>query len=118
MSSSTSRVLVCGGRAFHGPLLVKRVLDSLQPRLIIHGGARGADTLAGEYAEKTGTPCMAFPAPWSSKGRAAGPIRNAWMLEFGRPDLVVAFPGGRGTEDMVTKAERAGIRVMRVKDDG
>lgn len=45
-------------------------------------------------------------------------LQPRWMLEFGRPDLVVAFPGGRGTEDMVTKAERAGIRVLRVEDDG
>lgn len=31
-----------------------------------------------------------------------------------RPDLVVAFPGGRGTADMVRRATAAGIEVIRV----
>ena len=30
------------------------------------------------------------------------------------PDLVVAFPGGRGTADMVGAAERRGVRVMKI----
>jgi hypothetical protein len=55
-----------------------------------------------------------FPAQWDRYGEAAGPIRNAWMLEFGKPDLVVAFPGGRGTADMISKARKAGIEVCEV----
>jgi hypothetical protein len=36
------------------------------------------------------------------------------MLGQGHPDLVVAFPGGRGTADMVRRANAAGVRVMEV----
>jgi hypothetical protein len=49
-------------------------------------------------------PVIEFPANWKVYGRAAGPIRNMKMLLEGKPDLVVAFPGGIGTADMVKKA--------------
>jgi hypothetical protein len=50
-------------------------------------------------------------------GRAARPIRNQRMLDEGKPDLVVAFPGGRGTTDMIRRAERAGVPVRQVQQD-
>ncbi len=56
---------------------------------------------------------IARMADWTTHGRAAGPIRNARMLAEYHPDLVIAFPGGRGTLDMVSKAERAGVAVIR-----
>ena len=39
------------------------------------------------------------------------------MLDHGKPDIVVAFPGGRGTADMVKRAEDAGVRVIRVPSE-
>jgi len=54
-------------------------------------------------------------AKWSKHGRAAGPIRNQEMIDECKPDLVVAFPGGRGTADMVRRAKAAGIRVIEVQ---
>ncbi len=55
-----------------------------------------------------------YEADWHEHGRAAGPIRNARMIAEGRPDLVIAFPGGRGTADMVSRARKAGIEVREV----
>jgi hypothetical protein len=46
---------------------------------------------------------------WAGK---AGPIRKQQMLDEGKPDLVVAFPGGRGTAHMVRIARAAGIEVI------
>lgn len=54
-----------------------------------------------------------YPADWEKHGRAAGPIRNEKMLIVGTPDMVLAFPGGRGTADMIRKAEAAGLPVRR-----
>ncbi|HVM95122.1 MAG TPA: hypothetical protein VMT89_01980, partial [Candidatus Acidoferrales bacterium] len=54
---------------------------------------------------------LGFMADWRRNGRAAGPIRNQQMLTEGKPDLVVAFPGGRGTRDMVNKAKAANVAV-------
>lgn len=49
--------------------------------------------------------------PYNAK---AGPDRNQRMIDEGRPDLVVAFPGGRGTADMIRRATEAGIEVFRI----
>lgn len=109
------RVLVCGGRDFADDILLAEVLDDIdsQRRIttVIEGEARGADTLAREWADRRRIRVERYPANWDRDGKAAGPIRNRLMLEKGRPDLVVAFPGGRGTADMVEQSQRAGVRV-------
>lgn len=114
------KVLVCGGRDFANVRLLTDVLNALKARWpdslsIIHGAAKGADTLAGQWARANGVSCVAFPADWSAYGRSAGPVRNGEMLSRGKPDLVVAFKGGNGTENMVVQAERAGVIVVRVE---
>jgi hypothetical protein len=45
-------------------------------------------------------------------GRDAGRVRNERMLVEGRPELVIAFRGGRRTEHMVRIARHAGIEVI------
>ena len=109
------KVIVCGGRAYSNRQRVFDVLDVLHAKtpitLIIHGGATGADNLAYEWAMKRHVACAAFQADWANYGRAAGPIRNALMLEE-RPAMVVAFPGGRGTLDMVQRAMDAHVLVL------
>ena len=34
------------------------------------------------------------------------------MLVNFKPDMVVAFPGGRGTQDMLRKAREMGVKVI------
>lgn len=101
------RALVCGGRDFNDQAFVDSVLDEQAPTEICHGAARGADTLAGKWATKRNVPCRVFPADWQRDGNAAGPLRNAEMLREFKPDTIIAFPGGRGTADMVRRAKRA-----------
>ena len=108
------RVLVCGGRGYYDRAFLWGYLDRLGPpkvSAIISGMAPGADTLATRWAKRFDVPVQEFPADWSGHGRSAGPIRNQRMLDEGKPDLVVAFPGGRGTADMVRRAKTAGIKV-------
>ena len=85
---------------------------------IVHGGATGADVLAQKWARLRGKPVMAYPANWSEFGKAAGPLRNRDMLRIERPGLVVAFPGGAGTADMVRAARQAGVAVHEVPARG
>lgn len=109
------RVLVCGGRGYTDRAALWSILDGLGPpevSEIISGMAPGADTFAAEWAERFGFPLLKFHADWAKHGRAAGPIRNQRMIDEGKPDLVVAFPGGRGTADMVRRAKAAGIPVL------
>lgn len=88
--------------------------SSLNIEAIIHGGARGADEGANDWAGSEHVPARAFHADWRKHGNAAGPIRNQRMIDEGKPDIVIAFPGGRGTADMVRLAEAAGIPVIHV----
>ena len=111
------RVLVCGGRDFYDGALLKRTLDDIVTELdvvVIHGGARGADSLASWWASTRGFSVEIYPADWNAHGSAAGPIRNQEMIDKGKPDLVVAFPGGKGTADMVRRAKAAGVLVKEV----
>lgn len=114
---SPLRVLVCGGRDFTDRARLFREMDRIKATesigLLIHGAARGADSMAGEWAKMRRVEVRAFPAEWERLGRKAGPVRNQQMLDEGKPDLVVAFPGGHGTADMVRRAQGAGLRVVR-----
>lgn len=110
------RVLVCGGRNFHDRIAVFGWLQAChlthKIECVIHGDASGADYLAGRWAETEKVPVRAFPADWDQHGKAAGPMRNQQMVDDGKPDLVIAFPGGRGTADMRRRATAAGIKVI------
>lgn len=115
------RVIVCGGRDYWQPGDMNRVMGELNdsPRgpiyAVIHGNARGADSLAGAWAKRNGVREWPVPAEWSKFGNSAGPRRNKQMLGMGA-SLVVAFPGGRGTKNMVKQARAAGLEVLEVED--
>jgi hypothetical protein len=110
------RALVCGGRDFRNRDALCAALDRLHAEhhfsLLIAGGARGADALAQEWATSRSVPTQVYRANWKL-GRKAGPIRNQRMLDDGKPDLVVAFPGGKGTTGMIAIAHRAGVQIIR-----
>ena len=117
-------VLVCGGRDYDKKdeleFVLDFVLDKLQTLLmsgtflhnenpmdcitIIHGAARGADSLAGEWAESRGLKVKEFPADWDKYGIKAGTIRNKQMLDENDISYTIAFPGGTGTQNMITQA--------------
>lgn len=112
------RVLVCGGRDYGDRRSLYDALDKIRAErgfsVLIAGGARGVDSLAADWAGMHGIPALIYNALWKRHGRAAGPFRNTKMIKDGCPDLVVAFPGGRGTADMVRQARAAGITVIEV----
>jgi hypothetical protein len=115
-SFAMTRVLVCGGRDFDDRAALDAALDRLHARrrftLLIAGGAQGADAMSEEWARDRGIRTRIFMARWKVYGPAAGPTRNTRMLRKGRPDLVVAFPGGKGTAGMVALAREAGVEVV------
>jgi hypothetical protein len=111
------KVLVCGGRDFNNKELLWQFLDRFHGiSVIVHGASRGADRLAGEWAVFHSIPAQVFPAEWDRYGKSAGPIRNQQMIDRANPDTVIAFPGGRGTADMISRAKKAKIRVIEVEE--
>jgi len=109
-------IVVCGGRTYQDAARIRSTIEEYVPAdggelpTIHQGGSRGADTLAASEAQDMGLPVISWPAAWQQYGRAAGPIRNRAMLDAG-PDLVIAFGGGKGTDDCVREARRRGIEV-------
>lgn len=109
------RILITGGRDFADQMLLYMALDRLHHKhiitLVIHGDARGADRLSGKWAVDRGIEVMACPPNWNRCRRGAGPVRNREMLAL-LPQLIVAFPGGTGTADMVCVARTPGFEVI------
>lgn len=138
------RVLVCGGRDYRDEEAAFATLDQVhaeQPiTLIIEGGQRtyengklvgGADLWGCRWTYRAGIGGLRFDADWSDLSHPdaliktrrngtrydarAGFRRNQRMIDEGKPDLVVAFPGGKGTADMVARARKAGIEIREVR---
>ena len=113
------KILVCGGREYTDVKTLCAVMDKMlsDQIAIIHGNCKGADKLSGEWAKTKGIPVITVDANWDYYNKSAGHIRNYCMLKFCEPDLVIAFPGGRGTAGMIEKARKAGVNVVEVTEE-
>ncbi len=119
------KILVCGDRNWsnrqfiYGYLYRLTKFEYRDRIVIIEGEARGADTMARDWAELNGVKFEPYPADWKLHGKAAGPIRNRQMLSA-KPDMVIAFHNdigsSKGTRHMVTIARAAGIPVTVVTE--
>ncbi len=123
------RVLVCGGRDYDNRERLFRVLDqALQAATmagksftLIHGGARGADTLAHAWATMRQIASgwgdvRVYEANWERDKKAAGPIRNKLMLTNEKPHVIVACKGGNGTAHMMKIGREAGVPVLEIDE--
>jgi len=110
------RVIICGSRKWHDREKISRRLAELVLEMapnypvIVHGAAKGADTIADQEAGKAGLLTDPHPADWKRHGKAAGPIRNREMAADGAV-LCIGFgpTHGSGTEDMLIVAQAHGI---------
>jgi hypothetical protein len=121
------RILITGSRewddeekisgAFDSALREMGFLPSIHHGVIVvHGGADGADRLAGQVAMRRGWKVEVYPAAWDEKGPKAGPLRNQEMVDEGADICLAFFKDGaanKGTADCVKKAEKAGITVRK-----
>lgn len=127
------KVIVCGGRDYgwkfnsnRQKIVNKEEVEYLAKKLdilkfaveelgrnlvIIQGEAQGADTWSKKWAEMNNIQTIDFPANWDEYGKKAGFIRNKQMLDEGKPDLVIAFKGGKGTAMMIDIAKKADVPV-------
>ena len=110
------------------------VVPGCDVHLLIHGNAKGADAAIAGAAYQLGWPCIGISADWLKHGKAAGPIRNGQLLQLAieKAEIlqiealakakaqfplswashslaqitVIAFPGGKGTADLVRQAQK------------
>jgi hypothetical protein len=136
-------ILVTGDREWDNIEVVYTALQlySSDVEFLVHGYARGADSVAHVVAETLGIKTVSCPAHWRHnetkwteiygpcdvgcemvEGRAAGAIRNRFMLHTYSPHRVLAFHDdlarSRGTKDMVTIARKAKIPVEHYSQQG
>ena len=121
------KILISGDRNWTNHQLIassiiKEILDlklEYWQVTLIHGCARGADTLAGKIARHLGMKVLEFPAEWDKYGKSAGPIRNRQMLNE-KPDLVLAFHNdignSKGTKDCILEANKRKINVKLISE--
>jgi hypothetical protein len=110
------KVIICGGRDYRDFREAFPRLDYIHHRIniteVIEGGQSGGDEIGRLWATMHLIPCTTVHAQWNLYGRKAGPLRNVQMAEM-KPDLVIAQPGGIGTEGMIRIAKERDIRVIR-----
>lgn len=125
------RIIVTGSRGWDDREAICGALDLLagaarynaETLTVVHGAAKGADTIADEWVRErsaAGWPVLVerFPADWTRYGKQAGYIRNRAMVSLGA-DACVAFVLGAsaGATHCGKEAEAAGIRTEWVRRD-
>jgi hypothetical protein len=107
------KTIIAGGRDYQFGLYdvarLNHLLRVIPITEVVSGGARGTDREGELWADLNKLPIKRFPANWTKYGHAAGPIRNREMAKYA--DALVAFPGDRGTADMVAQAKKAGLLI-------
>jgi len=125
-SKLTYTILICGDREWSDrDLILDKLIEVfLEHRnenvTVIHGDARGADTIGGELAEALGVKVVSFPANWNLYGKKAGPIRNQDMANQ-KPDIVLGFHDdiehSKGTRDMRARCWTMGLPFILCSHD-
>lgn len=115
-------LMVTGGRNFGDRAMIRRNLMPFElGDILILGGATGLDEIARQiwHTEKE-LPYVVMPAPWKRTGKPAGIMRNMAMIKglalapyaILIPELIIAFPGGTGTNHAKEFGESYGTVVV------
>ena len=104
-------IAIVGGRDFNDyPLLKESILAYIEahkkPENIVSGSAKGADSLAAQFAAEMSIPLLVFKPDYQKYGRGATLVRNTQIIE--NAEVVFAFWDGqsKGTKDSIKKAEK------------
>lgn len=112
------KIAIIGSRIFDDyEYLKSSILSEMRVEEITHivsGGARGTDTLAEIFADEFGIDKVIFKPEWDRYGKAAGMIRNSFIVD--EADVVFAFWNGKskGTNDSIMKAKKRNKKVYIV----
>jgi hypothetical protein len=111
------RVIIAGSRHIHDRNVLNEALRSCpfldQIETVFSGGCKGVDRLGEEWARENSKKLVIVRAKWNENGKAAGPLRNSIMAQSADALIAIPNPDGpsRGTDDMIKKALRYGLRV-------
>lgn len=116
------KVLVTGSRDWTNQGMIEDAIVASEATIVVHGGARGADRLAGQVCKDLDLEERIYPAHWDRYGKPAGTNRNLQMLKeentLDSPlDCVLAFPlpTSIGTCHMIRIARAANVPVTIIE---
>ena len=126
-------ILITGSRYWNDESAFQAIRNELSQwpdaDILVHGAARGIDTIADVVGKEMGFKVISCPAHWRHTnkcppdcqkiiGKAAGAIRNRYMLDTYKPWIVLAFhpniEKSKGTKDMVKYATSKKIPVKLI----
>lgn len=102
-------IAVVGSRAFNDyDLLKNKIIGRIDPSLIervVSGGAKGADSLAEQFANEFNLPMIIYRPDWDKLGKKAGYARNKLIIQDA--DIIFAFWDGhsKGTAHSIQIAK-------------
>ncbi len=115
MTTVKWKLLVTGSRTITDAAVVDGVLDKLaaefpeQISLVIHGGAKGVDTLAGAWARRHNIPVQVVLADHSAGYSAFNFIKRDWAMVDLADRVVGVWDGSSpGTKKTMDYAEKKG----------
>ena len=126
-------ILVCGGRNYADIDKLYCALDSVvdkhglwhpnypnncvsQELLIVSGACpRGADAFARDWAGERGARINEYLPNWSKYELRAPSIRNDYIFEHEKVNLVQVFGYDANSEDLIRRAKKARIEVKIIK---
>lgn len=113
------KLVVAGSRDFENYGFVKehlkKFIEENEVSEIVQGGV---DSLAVRFATEFGIKVIVFEADWTANGRAAGPIRNSKLAEYGDCFCIFWDMESRGTKDMWKKAFKTGKLIKTYNING
>lgn len=113
------KVIVAGSRHFNNKNFIWDIIDNSPFPIteLVHGCAKGVDTIAGEWALHNKISVKEFPANWEKYGKGAGPVRNMEMAKYADALIAIIFENSRGTMNMIQTALKLGLHVFVINPD-
>lgn len=112
------KTIICGGRDYHLKARDIGILNDFHfcynITEVVSGGCAGVDIAGEMWAKDKCIPIKQFIPDWVAKGKSAGPLRNQEMADYA--DACIAFPGGKGTADMVRRAIKNNLIVHDLRE--
>jgi hypothetical protein len=107
------KTIIAGGRDINDYAILLAAIEEANFTIteVVSGGAKGVDALGEQYAESMNLTLKIYPADWEKNGRAAGPIRNRQMAEYGDQLIAIWDGKSRGTKNMIETATKKGLTI-------
>ena len=109
-------IAIAGGKQVENADAIFRRLEKAKAKyadmVLVHGGAPGIEKIAASWADRNGVHQIVCKPDWDRHGKAAPFRRNDELLNL-LPRGVIAFPGSGITDNLVDKAQKLGIPVLK-----